>query len=166
MRIVESLSDEERLILLGTGNDLSNVARYRLTWRPKDLHVLRYENGRLVAKASILKHQVFVNGQPVWVAGVGGVVTVPAVQGRGHASAIMEYVAVYIRDHLGMSFGLLFCREALVRFYVRFGWHLIQDEVMINQPDGEVPSPLPVMVLACSAVSWPAGSLRLASEPW
>ena len=93
-------------------------------------------------------------------------ITVPAAQTRGHATAIMACVSTYIRDHLCVPFGLLFCREPHVRFYTRLGWHVIHNEVIINQPGGDVLSPLPVMVLPCSAAAWPDGILRLASEPW
>ena len=166
MKIVEHLSDEDRQILFGWGYDLFGVAAYGLSWRAKDWHALRLEYGQLVAKASILKHRLFVNQEGLWVGGVGGVITIPTAQKLGHATAIMAYTADHIRDHLRVPFGLLFCREPLVQFYARLGWHLINHSVIIRQPGGEKISPLPVMVLSCSAASWPKGTVRLDSEPW
>jgi GNAT superfamily N-acetyltransferase len=166
MRIVEHLSEEQRQVLHGWGADPFGLEACGLRWRSKDRHVLRYDDGRLVAKASVLKHRLFVAGQPLWVGGVGGVITIPAAQKRGHATALMQFIAAYLRDDLCVPFGLLFCREALMPFYARLGWQLVQEQVVIEQPGGDVLSPVPVMVLACSAAAWPEGSVRLASEPW
>ena len=134
VQVVDKLSDEQREILVGWGEDLFSLAQYGLSWRAKERRLLRYEDDRLVAKASVLTHQVCAGGR--------------RVRGRRshydtrgaeacHASAVMNRVAGYIRD-----------------------------EVMIHQPAGEVISPLPVMVLACTAEAWPEGMVRLGSEPW
>jgi len=100
------------------------------------------------------------------VAGVGGVVTVPEAQGRGHAQRGMRHAAEFFCREWGVEFGLLFCRDALIPFYERLGWQLVAAPVEIEQPDGPVTSAMNVMVLPCGGRVWPAGDVRLQSFPW
>ena len=127
---------------------------------------MRYVDGVFAAKASILQHSVVINDNEVLVGGVGGVITMPAFQGQGHASAVLNYLTDYLRNHLQLPFGMLFCRPALVTFYGRFGWHLIADTVYVEQPNGVVASPLPVMYAGYSNQPWPTGTVQLNSGPW
>jgi hypothetical protein len=100
------------------------------------------------------------------VGGVGGVITMPAFQKEGHATAVLKYLAEYLRDQLNLPFGLLFCRPALVPFYRRLDWQLLADTVNIQQPHGTISSPIPVMYASFSKLPWPKGTVNLNSEPW
>ncbi len=165
IQIAARLSDEQKAAILALG-DIWESEHLGLIWRAKDLHIMRYVDGEFAAKASILRHSVEINGQNVLVGGVGGVITMPAFQGQGHASAVLNYLTDYLRNHLQLPFGMLFCRPALVPFYGRFGWHLIEDTVYLEQPNGVMASPLPVMYAGYSNQSWPKGTVYLNSEPW
>jgi GNAT superfamily N-acetyltransferase len=120
----------------------------------------------MVAKASVLQHRVAINDEEVAVGGVGGVITLPGFQCQGHATAILNYLADYLRGELNLPFGMLFCRVALVPFYRQFGWRLVEDTVNIQQPQGTIASPLPVMYASYSKLPWPKGTVNLNSEPW
>jgi hypothetical protein len=71
-----------------------------------------------------------------------------------------------MRDDLGASFGLLFCLARLVPFYESQGWQLVEPGVLIDQPCGKVPSPIPVMVLPFENEPWPEERVDLGSLPW
>jgi hypothetical protein len=54
----------------------------------------------------------------------------------------------------------------MVPFYESQDWQVIEGPVLIQQPGGELNSPLEVMVLPFDGYSWPAGEVRLNSFPW
>lgn len=166
IRVSEALTNEEWRTLFGWGENIFGAEDLQYRWRPKDLHLLLAEDGRLVGHVGLLRHTVSVGGRPVTVAGVGGVVTVPEAQGRGHAQRGMRHAAEFFCREWGVEFGLLFCRDALVAFYQRLGWQLVEGPVEIEQPGGPVESSMNVMVLPCDGRAWPAGEVRLQSFPW
>src|SRR5918998_1117131 len=99
MRVSEMLTEGERRTLFEWGEKIFGVEDLQYRWRPKDLHFLMEEDGRLVSHVGLLRHAVSAGGRRVDVAGVGGVVTVPEAQGRGYAQRGMRHAAEF------------FCRE-------------------------------------------------------
>ncbi len=165
IRVESRLTAEQEAAILALG-DVWESEHLGLTWRAKDQHLVRYVDGVFAAKASILQHSVVVDDKRVLVGGVGGVITMPTFQGQGHASAVLSYLGDYLRGQLRLPFGMLFCRPALVPFYGRFSWQLITDTVYVEQPNGVVASPLPVLYACYSNQPWPKGTVHLNSEPW
>ena len=166
IRVSERLTGEERHTLFEWGENIWGAEDLQYRWRPKDLHLLLEEDGRLVSHVGLLRHAVSAGRRSVDVAGVGGVVTVPEAQGRGYAQRGMRHAAEFFCREWGVEFGLLFCRDALVPFYERLGWQTVEEPVVIEQPDGEVESAMNVLVLPCDGRAWPAGKVRLESFPW
>lgn len=167
IRVSGALTDEERRTLFEWGEDIFGPDDKRYRWRPKDLHFMLEEDGRLSSHVGLLRHAVTVGGRAVTVAGVGGVVTIPQAQGRGHAQRAMRHAAEFFCREWGVEFGLLFCRDALVPFYQGLGWQLVEGPVEVEQPDGPVVPAFNVLVLPCGdGRAWPAGRVRLGSFPW
>lgn len=166
IRLSENLSAEEQQTLFFWGENIFGSEDLQYRWRPKDLHFVLEDGGRVVSHVGLLKHAVSAGGRPVAVAGVGGVVTVPEAQGRGHAQRGMRHAAEFMRHGWGVEFGMLFCRDALVPFYERLGWQLVGGPVEIEQDDGPVVCTLNVLVLPCDGRTWPGGRVRLESRPW
>lgn len=166
MRVAERLTEEERRTLFEWGENIFGAEDLQYRWRPKDLHFLLEDDGRVVSHVGLLRHAVTAGGRSVEVAGVGGVVTVPGAQGHGYAQRGMRHAAEFFCREWGVEFGLLFCRDALVAFYERLGWQLVEAPVRIEQPDGPVESSMNVMVLPCDGRPWPEGEVRLQSFPW
>lgn len=75
--VTDSYSPSDRLNLSGGDTDPSRTNAYCLTWIPKEKHVLILEDGRMVSHVGLVKRTVEVDGQPMPVAGVGGVLTNP-----------------------------------------------------------------------------------------
>jgi hypothetical protein len=167
IRIAEDLSDEERRYLFGWGEDIFGANHLNLSWRPKDLHLLLYVDGRAETHIGLLRHTISVGDRSLRVCGVGGVVTAHASHGKGYASHAMRYAGAFMCRELDVDFGLLFCRDPLVPFYERMGWQKVLAPVLIEQPEGPIQSPMNVMVLTCGAAGeWPAGPVKLNSLPW
>jgi GNAT superfamily N-acetyltransferase len=161
-----ALTDIEQQKLFGWGENIFGVQAMTLQWRPKDLRFLMYDQGELVSHAGILKHVVNVNGESVLVAGLGGVVTVPEAQRRGFARQLVQHAMRHAESEWKVDAGLLFCRLAMVAYYEALGWQIVENPVMIQQPGGNIPSPLQVMVLPFGDMSWPSGVVELQSLPW
>lgn len=165
IRQTDFLSDNESKRLFAWGDDIFGANDLGLHWRGKDVHLLLDSDGQVVSHVGILKHEVSVAGEPLLVGGVGGVVTVPEEQHRGHACALLQR-AVSLFAQWQVAAGLLFCLPRMVPFYESQGWQLLAATVVIEQPDGQIPSPLEVMVLPLGRSDWPAGEVRLNSFPW
>jgi GNAT superfamily N-acetyltransferase len=163
---VDSLTDAEQQKLFGWGEDIFNVRPLTLHWRHKDVHFVVYDNGEPLSHAGILKHSVKVNGEPVSVAGLGGVVTIPEAQGKGFARQLVLQAMRFAEAEWEVDAGLLFCRPQMVKYYEAIGWHLVESQVVIEQPGGHIHSPLHVMVLPFGKKSWPPGEVELQSLPW
>ena len=166
IRVSERLTEEERHTLFEWGENIWGAEDLQYRWRPKDLHLLLEEDGRLVGHVGLLRHTVSAGGRSVEVAGVGGVVTVPEAQGRGYAQHGMRVAAEFYCREWGVEFGLLFCRDALVPFYERLGWRPVEAPVEVEQEGGPVVCSLNVMVLPCGGREWPEGRVSLQSFPW
>ena len=122
-------------------------------------------DGETVSHVGILRHEVRVAGEPVMVGGVGGVVTLPAWQKLGFARELMQHTVSFF-ENWNVEAGLLFCLRRRVAFYESQGWRLVHHPVMVEQPAGEIVSPLEVMVFPIGGHPWPGGKVKLNSYPW
>lgn len=165
IKLVESLTDAEKQQLFGWGDDIFGVASLGLQWRPKTSHLLLHAHGKLVSHVGLLTHVVSVDGRPVTVGGVGGVVTIPKMQKRGYAWLLMRHAAKLFGEWR-MDAGLLFCLRQLVPFYETLDWRVVEHPVLIEQPSGKIAPPCNVMVLPLNGCVWRDGSVELNSLPW
>ena len=166
IRFAETLTDEERQSLFFWGKDIFGLEDAAYRWRPKELHFITEEDGRVLSHVGLVRTRVKAGGQEVTVCGVGGVVTRPEAQGRRLVHAAMQEAARYMCGEMGVEFGMLFCLPRLAPFYERQGWQFVEDEVEIDQPDGPVVWPYRVMVLPCGERVWPAGRVEVGGLPW
>jgi GNAT superfamily N-acetyltransferase len=166
IRQANAITDEEKERLFNWGENIFGVTSYTLSWRGKDVHFFMDVDGEPVSHASILRHEVSVGGRPLMVAGLGGVVTRPEAQRRGYARRLIEQAVEFFAQEWKVEAGLLFCLPGMVPYYESLGWQTIKGSVLIEQPSGQVESPMPVMVLPCNGQLWPDGEVELRSLPW
>ncbi|NGO75741.1 GNAT family N-acetyltransferase [Streptomyces sp. YC504] len=152
--------------ILGTGDDPFGVASTGLTWLPKQDHFGIRLEGRLVAHAGLLRLPVAISGARTEVVGVGGVAVAPDMQGKGLARLVVTAALEHART-MGPEHALLFCRPPLVPLYQRLGWHPLNEDVRVEQPEGRrVIMPLRTMVTPLrDDARWPAGPVQLLSLP-
>ena len=165
IRQADALTEAEKQQIFGWGEDIFGAGDLNLRWRPKDLHFIMEVDGALVSHVGVVKHSVAVDGQPVTVGGVGGVVTLPEWQRHGYASELMQHTADFF-NRWEIEAGLLFCFRRRVPFYESLGWKVVGYPVTIQQPEVEISSPLEVMVLPIGEFIWPDGAVNLNSFPW
>ena len=135
-------------------------------WSDVNWHVMLRVDDQLVSHVEIVERTGTVDGQPVKLGGVGGVVTLPEWRGRGLATAALEWAAALIRDELQVAFGLLICDECMIPFYSRLGWQVVEGPLMFDQPGGKVVFDDVTMVLPCAGENWPEGTIDLCGLPW
>ena len=167
IRLADRLGEQERRELFEWGEDPFLLGALKLRWRPKELHFVVESAGRPVSHVGILRHTLAVGERRVTVGGVGGVITRPEMQGSGYASLALERASAFMRDELDVEFGFLFCRDPLVPFYERHGWHLVAAPVTVSQgEDPPLVMPLNSMALPFAGRRWPPGAVNLDSLPW
>lgn len=152
--------------ILGNGDDPFGVAETGLTWLPKEEHFGIRRGDRLVAHAGLLRLPMAIGDTETEVVGVGGVAVAPDTRGQGLARLVVDAALDHART-MGPQHALLFCRPPLVGLYQRLGWHLINQEVLVEQPESRlVTMPLRTMVtLLRDNAHWPSGPVRLFSLP-
>jgi predicted N-acetyltransferase YhbS len=162
----EALTAEENRQLFGWGENIFGVAALNLSWRPKDLHFLMYSEGQPISHVGVLKHVVSVDGEPVTVGGLGGVVTVPGARKKGFARRLIRHATKFLSQEWEVDACLLFCVSELAAYYVALGWQEVESPVLIEQPSGKIVSPLRVMVLPVRKEGWSFGRTEVRSLPW
>jgi aminoglycoside 2'-N-acetyltransferase I len=135
-------------------------------WSEPDWHVLVRVGGEWVTHVDIVERVGAVACRPVRLGGIGGVTTLPEWRSRGFASAALENAAAFMRDELRVEFGLLVCDDAMVPFYRRLGWEVVEGPLTFDQPGGKVTYPDVTMVLPCGESEWPEGTIDLCGLPW
>lgn len=152
--------------LQGGEPDPFGMSHLELSFAPKEWHLWLRRDGRLVAHVGVLERTVAVAGDPVDVAGVGGVLTHPKHRGEGAATSGLRAAHAFIRGNRGLDLALLLCRPALVPFYGRLGWARVNARVTFAQPEGSTTSPLPLMAAELGVRTWPEGPVDLRGLPW
>jgi GNAT superfamily N-acetyltransferase len=166
IRQTDLLTESEYQNLFHWGDDVFGANAYNLTWRAKTLHFLIDEGENPISHVGVLKHTVYVDGAPVTVGGVGGVVTLPAAQRKGCAAHLMRHAEEFFARRWRVEAGLLFCLPKMNKYYENLGWRRIEEAVMIEQPGGVIESPMGVMILPLGDGKWQKGTIELRSPPW
>jgi predicted acetyltransferase len=112
--------------------------RDRLFDDPDAVHFVRAAGRLLVSHAQVLAVRLEVDGGPLRIGGVAGVMTYPQFRGEGHASALMRAAATHIAE-AGFDLGMLFTDRATVPFYDRLGWAPLEEGrvVVDGAPHGD-----------------------------
>ena len=166
VRVVDSYTEADRSDLAGGEKDPSQTGAYQLQWRPTEKHVLILEGGRKVCHVGLVKHSVAVEGHPVPIAGIGGVLTRSECRGHGYGRIAMKEAEAFASSQMGVDFMLLFCRPALQCWYEGLGWVKVSSSVWVEQQQGPIVQPLVSMVRCLGPKLWPQGEVRLGCLPW
>jgi GNAT superfamily N-acetyltransferase len=133
---------------------------------PLEYMALGYRGGELVTLLGLLRREILVGGEPVGVAGVGGVATHPQWQKRGFASALLQATEKFMREKMNASFGLLVCADERRPFYERAGWQRVAPELFFTQNAQRRSVKTCVMILPLTEQLWRAGEIDLRGLPW
>jgi GNAT superfamily N-acetyltransferase len=124
------------------------------------------EHGRAHCHVGIFLRQGAVDGKPVKIGGIGGVMTHPDVRRKGFASAAINQSIEFLREQQA-DFALLVCEPKLVAFYQRLGWRRHDGKLMVTQRSKcvEFTFNLPMVHGVCTDGPT-AGTIDLCGPPW
>ena len=136
-----------------------------------DVHVIARTGDRIVGHAGWARRTITVGAEVVVIAGVGGVLISDDARGQRLGADILQAAERSMRDHGGIDFGYLGCREGIVSFYAACGWTRIRaGERSIGRTGEPVADPpgQPILILPISAPgqSWPEGEIDLRGRAW
>lgn len=152
--------------LAGGEEDPSHTHSYKLSWRPTETHVFVSAEGRMMCHVGLVRQTVQISGEPLEVAGVGGVLVRSGERGHGYGHAAMEAAEAFAAREWKVGFLLLFCRESLRSWYDALGWRKVLGATWAEQPTGPIVLPLESMWKSLAGARWPAGDVYLCSKPW
>lgn len=97
------------------------------------------DRGDALSHVGIVIRDARLNERAVRIGGIGGVKTLPAERGHGHATAALRRAAEFLSDEAGTEFALLVCEPDLVTFYERSGWRRFPGALLVSQRGATVP---------------------------
>lgn len=135
-------------------------------WATPDWAVMVWEGEEMVSNVHIIVRTARVGGQPVRLGGIGNVATKVEWRKRGYASAALKVATDFLRDPLGVEFGLMIAIERMVPRYEKDGWKVVATSMQVEQAGGTVAMNYPIMILPVGGSDWPQGVIDLCGLPW
>tara|TARA_R110000772_G_scaffold35991_32_gene86413 strand:- start:1920 stop:2456 length:537 start_codon:yes stop_codon:yes gene_type:complete len=146
---------------------LASPSMHGIEWASAQRRLMLYVEDELCAAAGSYEREILHNDQPVRVAGIGGVMTEPKFQGKGHGAQTMLHLVELLRAEGNYAFGLLFCEDHNIGFYSKLGWSLFEGEVLVEQRGASGPFPFRnVMLIPLAGPAKLTGKLDLCGLPW
>ena len=91
-----------------------------------DIHTIMFnDENEISAYLNLIKIELIINNERRTGYGIGNVCAFK--KGNGDGAKLIKEVNSYLTDRNFV--GLLFCKEALIRFYQQFGWMQVQKKV-------------------------------------
>lgn len=139
--------------------------------RPDHRLWLEDSDSVLVAHLDFERRFIGVGDREVLVAGVGEVATHPEQQGKGLGRWLMAELRRVLTTETPVGFGYVGCREEVVGFYERAGWHRIDQRTREIDPGSRewTVSEGPNLILPATAplAAWPCeGTIHLRGMWW
>ncbi|PYZ92357.1 hypothetical protein CR194_16120 [Salipaludibacillus keqinensis] len=108
--------------------------RIKLT-DPNETWVIE-EEGQIISKTAVIPFHVYVDGRPVSMGGVSGVVTWPEHRRNGLVSQLLKHALKQMKED-GQLLSFLF--PFSIPFYRKFGWELFADNESITLTRDQLP---------------------------
>ena len=125
------------------------------------------DRGVLASYVGVVIREGTLDGQPVKVGGIGGVMTHPAERARGLAGKGIRRAVDSFRKQGDIAFGLLVCEERLLRYYGKLGWRGFLGQMKVRQRGADSDFTFNhVMTLGVAVEAPIAGTIDLCGPPW
>ncbi|VXB52251.1 GNAT family N-acetyltransferase [Pseudoclavibacter sp. 8L] len=152
-------------------------------YAPASTHAIVFDaGGSAVAHVGFQRREITVGHTQIAVAGTGGVLVDDRLRGQGLGELAMSLARGAMRAAPDLEYGYLGCREDVVPFYERTGWHRIHvverstarslpPETMGRAETGveavvEAGSPVLISPIRQGVDPWPPGVVDLRGRPW
>jgi len=146
---------------------LAKIVWRDITSAAASRRILVTQDEEVVAAAGCLWRNARLDGAPVHIGGLGGVMTMPEHQGKGLGRIAVEAAMKALISDRQPAFGLLFCEDKNTGFYSRLGWKRFDGEVTVDQPAGPmIYRIMSVMVAPLGGQAPLRGHIDLCGLPW
>ncbi|MEM7357309.1 MAG: GNAT family N-acetyltransferase, partial [Acidobacteriota bacterium] len=135
-------------------------------WAMPDWSFQSVVDGELACFYNLVLREARFDGQPVPLAGVNNLITLPLFRGLGLASRLLEETEAQWFDRLAARCGLLLCADSLLPFYSKLGWQRVESEVRFEQPGGQRVWMVNCMVLTPDRSEVEPAKIDLCGLPW
>jgi GNAT superfamily N-acetyltransferase len=129
-------------------------------------YLLGLLRGKPVSQVGVLQRTITINQKPLLIAGVGFLITEPEYRSRGYATLVMNEAVTFVKNKLGLPFGLLTCKPGLESLYFGMAWRTVNQPNVFVQPTGIRSCGGLIMVRECGGTSWPEGKIDFRGLPW
>lgn len=137
-----------------------------MVYASPEWYLFGYRQGVPLTQLGILQRTVTVNQKPLLIAGIGFLITEPDNRGQGYATIIMKEAIAFVKNQLGLPFGLLTCKPRLESLYSGMGWQTVSEPDVFVQPTGNRSCGGIIMVNECGGAPWPEGKIDFCGLPW
>jgi GNAT superfamily N-acetyltransferase len=135
-------------------------------WASAEQRMIALQDGEPVSHVGLYIREGLAKGREVRIAGIGGVMTHPAHQGKGHAKRLLKLADEKARER-NADFGLLVCEEKNIPFYESLGWRRFGGHMIHQQHGKSVNWTLsPMMVCDLAKAAPRGGMIDLRGMPW
>jgi aminoglycoside 2'-N-acetyltransferase I len=146
---------------------LATLIGTQFVWESPQWSVLVWDEDELVSRVGLVLREIISNGETKTIGGIGGVMTHPERQGKGHASAGMREALRLFEEEFKVAYALLFCGSRVIEFYKRLQWKPFEGEIFVEQPKGRINfTANTAMVFDIKEPAPLKGSLDLKGLPW
>src|SRR5271154_1995366 len=97
IEISRTYSAADKSDLAGGEEDPSQTHPYKLQWRPTETHVFLCAGGKRLCHVGIVEQTVEIAGDPVGLAGIGGVLARSGARGHGYGRIAMRAAEDFVR---------------------------------------------------------------------
>ena len=135
-------------------------------WARPDWAVMVWEDEDMVSNVHIIERTARVGAGTLKLGGIGNIATKVEWRKRGYAGTALMVAQDFLLDPLKVDFGLMIATEEMVSRYIKVGWKVVAQSMLVDQPDGPVRLNYPIMVLPVCSQDWPEGEIDLGGLPW
>lgn len=133
--------------------------------------LFRDVSGQLVGHLGFAHRLIEVGSQRIKIAGIGAVAILPDYQGQGWGRRLLSKLGTHLATEAEVEFGFLQCRDVVVPFYEKLGFHRIAQQVRSFDPRHSrwLTDDAAALIRPVSAglTSWPrVGIVDLMGMPW
>jgi predicted acetyltransferase len=138
-----------------------------IQWAPQTIRVMIWDDTRLACHVGALVRDALIDGRPVLIGGIGGVMTAPELRRRGHARTTLAAMRRHLIDDQKVHFALLFSAAGLHGFYGQLGWRLFAGAPLVEQRGKTIEfTRNQAMVQDGTEIAPAGGILELRGPPW
>ena len=137
-----------------------------IKWSRPDWAVMVWEDEDMISNIHIIDRTIKVGTESIKLGGIGNIATKVEWRKRGYASAALKVAQDFLHDPLQVDFGLMIATEEMILHYNKFGWNVVSQSLLIDQPDGKTTLNYPVMIFPVCKLNWPKGPIDLCGLPW